>query len=91
MTDSDRKLQDVYERELHSDYYARRKSDLVLRPRMKTSEDFWFFIIGLVLRACDDQVEVKLDPALLYDKNQIAKADAERLTLRKSKSGIWRI
>jgi hypothetical protein len=37
------------------------------------------------LRACDDQVEIKLDPALLYDKNQIGKADAERLTLRKAK------
>lgn len=49
--------------------------------------DIWSlqYSIEKDIRAMDDQVEVKLDPPLLYDKNQIAKADAERLTLRKSK------
>ena len=70
-------------------------------PFIPVSNDDWPFMFGGFsairdvwplqysvekdLRATDDQVEVRLDPPLLYDKNQIAKADAECLSMRKSK------
>jgi hypothetical protein len=48
--------------------------------------DLWSLQYSLEksMRAVDDQVEVALDPPLLFDKNQIPKADAERLLVRKA-------
>ena len=50
--------------------------------------DLWSMQYSLEksMRAVDDQVEVALDPPLLFDKNQIPKSVGETLLIRKAKA-----